>query len=65
MHWRTGEKLRCPNPECRLELVVLSVGAGKDPTASLICYCGSPMKRFYERPVVRKLKFSDDRERKP
>lgn len=58
MQWKTGERLRCSNPECRFEVVVLAVGARKKPEASLICHCGSPMKRMYEKPVVHRLKFS-------
>jgi len=53
--------LRCSNPECGLEVVVLRVGAGKEPEAPLICHCGSPLKRFYEKPVVRKMKLGGEK----
>lgn len=59
MRFRSGERLRCSNPECRLEVIVLSPGSGKEPEASLTCHCGSPLKKTYEKPVVRKVRFTD------
>lgn len=37
-------------------MIVLGAGAGKEPEASLICHCGSPMKKSYLKPVVNKIK---------
>jgi|HubBroStandDraft_5_1064220.scaffolds.fasta_scaffold15757_2 hypothetical protein len=56
MRYRPGERLRCCNPDCRLEVIVLGIGAGKEPEALLICHCGSPMKKSYQKPVANKIK---------
>jgi hypothetical protein len=39
-----------------LEVIVLGIGAGKEPEALLICHCGSPMKKSYQKPVANKIK---------
>jgi len=54
MRLRPGERLRCSNPECRLQVIVTDLGSGKETETSLQCSCGSPMKRFYEKPAVNK-----------
>jgi|HubBroStandDraft_2_1064218.scaffolds.fasta_scaffold00851_15 hypothetical protein len=51
---RKGQKWRCTNRACRAEMVV--IGTSKLPhTAPPRCGCGSPMKRQYEKPMVRKI----------
>lgn len=65
MKWKSGERLRCSNPECRLEVVVLSVGAGKEPDACLTYHCGSPMKRSYEKPAIHTTKLGGGDGAKP
>jgi hypothetical protein len=54
MRLRPGDRLRCSNPECRLQVIVTDLGSGKDTEILLRCSCGSSMKKSYERPAVNK-----------
>jgi len=54
MRWEHGERLRPSNPDCRLKVVVLAVGASREPVASLIGHCGSPMNHSYEKRTIHK-----------
>jgi hypothetical protein len=56
MRLRPGDRLRCSNPDCRLEvLVVETMGREEERRELLRCSCGSPMKKPYEKPAVGKL----------
>ena len=54
MEWRRGEQLRCSNPDCRLQVMVIDLGTGIERQGLLLCPCGSTMKRSYEAPAVSK-----------
>jgi len=58
MRLKHGDRLRCSNSECGLQVVVTDVGHGKETPALLTCTCGFPMKKFYERPLVNKVRLS-------
>jgi hypothetical protein len=55
MRLRAGDRLRCTNPHCRLQLSVTDLGTSKEAEDLVRCICGSFMKKLYERPTVNKL----------
>ena len=52
MRLKPGDRLRCSNPECRLQVMLTDLGYGKEIQNLLRCACGFPMKKFYEKPTV-------------
>lgn len=52
---RLGERLRCSNSECGLEIIVTNLG-GKETEHSLRCSCGGSMRKPYVKPAVSKVK---------
>ena len=56
MRLRPGDRLRCANPECRLQVIVTELRNGKETETLLRCSCGSPMKKFYEKPAMNWIK---------
>jgi len=60
MKLRPGDRLRCSNPVCRLQVIVTDMGSGKETETSLRCACGSTMKKFYEKTAVNKIRLTRD-----
>ncbi len=58
MRLRPGDRLRCSNHDCRLQVLVTDSGSGKQTETLLRCSCGGLMKRFYEKPAVTKVKLT-------
>ncbi|HTZ33270.1 MAG TPA: hypothetical protein VMH31_12490 [Methylomirabilota bacterium] len=55
MQLRAGDRLRCSNPECRLEIIVLEVPSEEEHNRLLECWCGWPMKKRYVEPSVTRM----------
>ena len=60
MPFRPGERLRCSNPECQLQVIVTDLGIGKSTETLPRCACGFPMKKYYEKPRVTRVKLVRD-----
>jgi hypothetical protein len=58
MRLRMGDRLRCSNPGCGLQVIVTELGRMKEFTTPTRCSCGFQMKKFYEKPVVHKTRLS-------
>jgi len=58
MRLKTGDRLRCSSPECGLQVIVTDLGRAKEAATLPRCSCGSPMKKFYEKPVLSKIRLS-------
>jgi hypothetical protein len=56
MRLRAGDRLRCSNLECGLQVIVLETGCARETENLLRCSCGSPMKKTYLKPAMNKLK---------
>jgi hypothetical protein len=60
MRLRPGDRLRCSNSECRLEVIVTEVGSRTEAESLLRCSCNSPMKKFYVKPAFETMKLNHD-----
>lgn len=60
MRLRIGDRLRCSDPKCGLEVLVTETGSSEETDTLLKCSCGSAMKKFYERPTVTKIRLARD-----
>ena len=56
MRLRIGDRLRCSDPKCGLEVLVTETGRAEETDTLLVCSCSGPMKKFYERPTVSKIR---------
>jgi len=52
MQLRPGDRLRCSNPLCGLEVIVVESPSDQERDRLLECWCGSPMKKRYVEPAV-------------
>jgi len=55
MRPRLGDRLRCSNPACHLEVSVSDAGQQLEVSSLLHCCCGFPMKKAYQKPLVTKV----------
>ena len=56
MRLRPIDRMRCS--QSGLQVIVADLGTAKENLTSLCCDCGFPMKRFYEKPVLSKIKLA-------
>ena len=62
VHLRTGDRLCCSNPQCRLEVAVTDIGTNRQSTTLLQCWCGFPMRRAYQKPTLTKVPLNQNGE---
>jgi hypothetical protein len=60
MRLRPGDRLRCSNSKCRLEVIVTEVGSRTEAESLLRCSCNSPMKKLYVKPAFETMKLNHD-----
>jgi hypothetical protein len=58
MRLRAGDRLRCSNRKRHLEMVVTDPGRSGESKTLLLCSCGSPMKKPYEKPSATLVKLA-------
>jgi hypothetical protein len=58
MRLRRGDRLRCSNPKCGLQVIVTESGQMKEFTTQPRCACGFPMKKRYEKPTAAKTRLA-------
>lgn len=56
MRFRAGDRRRCSNLECDLQVIVLQTGYAKETASLRRCPCGFSLKKSYRKPAVNKLK---------
>jgi hypothetical protein len=56
MRLKEGDRLRCSNARCGIQVLVTDLGSGNEIGVLLHCACGFPMKKSYEKPAVSKIK---------
>jgi len=55
MRLRPGDRLRCSNPDCQLQVIVTDIASEQERDTLLQCYCGFPMKKSYVKPAAHRL----------
>jgi hypothetical protein len=55
MRLRPGDRLRCSNSQCRLEVMVMEMKGAEERPELPRCWCGSPMRKPYASPEAAKL----------
>ncbi len=56
MRLRPRDRISCS--QSGLQVIVADLGTAKENLTSLCCDCSFPMKRFYEKPVLSKIKLA-------
>ena len=52
MRLNHGDRLRCSNPTCGLQVIVSDLGMARDSESLLRCICGAMMKKVHAKTTV-------------